>query len=43
MNKSLKIITIGLLLVLMLGCTKAPLGSKKNPIKMYFVPSLELN
>ncbi|MFB3844272.1 MAG: phosphate/phosphite/phosphonate ABC transporter substrate-binding protein [Candidatus Cloacimonadaceae bacterium] len=34
-------ICIGLLLI---GCSsKAPLGSKKNPIKMYFVPSLEAN
>jgi len=35
------------LLVVMLlsfSCTnKAPLGSKKNPIKMYFVPSMEAN
>ncbi len=35
-----------LLVVLLLSfsCTnKAPLGSKKNPIKMYFVPSMEAN
>jgi len=31
-----------LLLVLVAGCmNKAPLGTKKNPIKMYFVPSME--
>lgn len=41
MNKYLKIIMIGLLVLLVFGCEKAPLGSKKNPIKMYFVPSLE--
>jgi phosphonate transport system substrate-binding protein len=40
---------IGLLLiVLVLGlvvtsCEKAPLGTKSNPVKMYFVPSLEHN
>lgn len=28
-------------LVLLVGCKKEPLGSKKNPIKMFFVPSLE--
>lgn len=31
-------------LLLSFSCTnKAPLGSKKNPIKMYFVPSMEAN
>jgi phosphonate transport system substrate-binding protein len=39
-----KILLFGLVLVLIftVSCTqKAPLGSKKNPIKMYFVPSME--
>jgi len=41
-----KIMLCCLLVVLLLSfsCTnKAPLGSKKNPIKMYFVPSMEAN
>lgn len=41
MNKYLKIIVIGLLLSLLFACEKAPIGTKNNPIKMYFVPSLE--
>lgn len=33
-----------LMLLLVSGCVgRAPLGSKKNPIKMYFVPSMEAN
>ncbi len=40
-----RFITIIILLVsfLFLGCSKSPLGSKRNPIKMYFVPSMEAN
>lgn len=33
-----------LMLLLVSGCVgRAPLGSKKNPVKMYFVPSMEAN
>jgi len=36
------IILFVLLFLLITGCTSdAPLGTKKNPIKMYFVPSME--
>lgn len=41
-----KIILITLVVILLtgFGCgTKAHLGSKRNPIKMYFVPSMEAN
>ncbi len=43
MNKYFKIILLGLLVLLVFGCDKGQLGTKKNPIKMYFVPSLEHN
>jgi phosphonate transport system substrate-binding protein len=41
-----KIMLFGLAVVLLFSVScvnKAPLGSKKNPIKMYFVPSMEAN
>ncbi len=42
--KRLALFGLAVILLLSLGCTnKAPLGSKKNPIKMYFVPSMEAN
>jgi phosphonate transport system substrate-binding protein len=43
MNKA---IALGLIVLVLLtfGCaSKPPLGSKKNPVKMYFVPSMEAN
>ena len=43
MKKILLIILTGILLFTLSCTTKAPLGSKKNPIKMYFVPSMEAN
>lgn len=38
-------IFILLIVVVLIGCTKneAPLGSKENPVKMFIVPSLEMN
>ncbi len=41
--KVYKIALVALLVVvLLIGCSRnAPLGTKKNPIKMYFVPSME--
>ncbi|OQY37274.1 MAG: phosphonate ABC transporter substrate-binidng protein [Candidatus Cloacimonetes bacterium 4572_65] len=42
MKRATILLVITLLLVT-LGCEKAPLGTKKNPVKMYFVPSLEHN
>jgi phosphonate transport system substrate-binding protein len=43
MQKTMLIVMLAILL-LALGCSqKATLGSKKNPIKMYFVPSMEAN
>ncbi|MBN2017154.1 MAG: phosphate/phosphite/phosphonate ABC transporter substrate-binding protein [Candidatus Cloacimonetes bacterium] len=41
--KAYKIVLVILLVgILIIGCSqKAPLGTKKNPIKMYFVPSME--
>jgi phosphonate transport system substrate-binding protein len=41
-----KLLLLGLIFVLLItmSCSsKPPLGSKKNPIKMYFVPSMEAN
>ncbi len=36
------IIMVSLVILILIGCTgDAPLGTKKNPIKMYFVPSME--
>jgi phosphonate transport system substrate-binding protein len=32
---------LGILVFLISACDKGPLGTKSNPIKMYFVPSLE--
>jgi len=32
-----------LALILLTSCSTKPLGSKKNPIKLYFVPSMEAN
>lgn len=43
MNRLVKLFVIMLILATLVACEKAPLGSKKNPIKMYFVPSLEHN
>jgi len=41
--KAYKIVLVILLVgILIIGCSQnAPLGTKKNPIKMYFVPSME--
>jgi phosphonate transport system substrate-binding protein len=43
MKKTL-LVALSLIILLAFSCAvKAPLGSKKNPIKMYFVPSMEAN
>lgn len=42
MRRIITIIILSLVL-LFLGCAQSPLGSKRNPIKMYFVPSMEAN
>jgi phosphonate transport system substrate-binding protein len=43
MKKTL-LLMLCLSLLISFGCgTKSPLGSRKNPIKMYFVPSMEAN
>lgn len=36
-----KIIIILMSVMLFISCSKAPLGTKANPIKLYFVPSME--
>ena len=37
-----KLLVIALILIALVSCAKqGPLGSKNNPIKMYFVPSME--
>ncbi|HNX01884.1 MAG TPA: PhnD/SsuA/transferrin family substrate-binding protein, partial [Candidatus Cloacimonadota bacterium] len=42
MKKVSILICIIILLSIVVSCSKdAPLGSKQNPIKMYFVPSME--
>ncbi|MFO7660370.1 MAG: phosphate/phosphite/phosphonate ABC transporter substrate-binding protein [Candidatus Cloacimonadaceae bacterium] len=43
MNKIILCCMLVLLLLTVSCVNKAPLGSKKNPIKMYFVPSMEAN
>lgn len=43
MRKAL-LLLLSITMLFTFGCgTKAPLGSRKNPIKMYFVPSMEAN
>jgi phosphonate transport system substrate-binding protein len=43
MKHAVIIVTLVILLLTLSCTTKAPLGSRKNPIKMYFVPSMEAN